>query len=381
MKYNYTFSGLGLSTILVLNEMFENNLLLNKNILIIEPNEMNYEEKTWCYWEQEIGKWDAYVSSTWNNALFKTEKDTIECLKGKLTYKQISSIIFIEGLFKKLKSNLNITLVKERFISFNDLDSHAEISTNKNVYTSDYFFSSVLNDEEYKVDSKFPLLNQHFIGWFVETEEPFFDSESVTIMDFSVEQNKNTRFMYVLPFSKKEALFEYTLFSKDLLTEHEYEEGIKTYLTKMGLKNYTISKKEKGNIPMTVFPFWKNNEKRVLFIGTAGGWTKASTGYTFKNSVRNAEEVVSFLKKGNVDFRKFHKWNKFNFYDALFVDVLYTDNNLGKEIFSSMFTKVNPNLILKFLDEKTNLFEDLQIILACPKLPFLKALFKKIVQK
>jgi lycopene beta-cyclase len=32
---------------------------------------------------------------------------------------------------------------------------------------------------------------------------------------------------------------------------------------------------------MTCYPLEKNTQ-RVLNIGTAGGWTKASTGYTFK---------------------------------------------------------------------------------------------------
>ena len=86
------------------------------------------------------------------------------------------------------------------------------------------------------------------------------------------------------------------------------------------------------------------------------------------------------MSKPNIDFRKFYKWNKYNFYDSLFIDVLYTNNYLGKKVFSAMFTKVNPKLILNFLDEKTSLFEDLKIILACPTLPFLKALFKKIIK-
>ena len=37
--------------------------------------------------------------------------------------------------------------------------------------------------------------------------------------------------MYVLPFSYTEALVEYTLFSKDLLEDKEYEDEIKQYLT------------------------------------------------------------------------------------------------------------------------------------------------------
>ncbi len=377
MLYDYTFSGLGLSTILVLNEMFENNLLEGKHVLIIEPNEIDQVEKTWCYWEEDKGKFDNYINAKWSSALFKNENNFIDCLNEELIYKQISSKDFIESLFKKLKTNANITLIKERFISYKSANSDVEILTNVNSYQSKYFFSSVLIDSNYKSSLKYPLLSQHFIGWFVETKDPFFDSEKAILMDFSIDQKQNTRFMYVLPFSKNKALLEYTLFSKDLLKEQEYEQEIELYLSKMGITDYSILKKEQGNIPMTVYPFWKNNEKRVLFIGTAGGWTKASTGYTFKNSLKKAEEVVSFLKKGNIDFRNFNKWSKFNFYDSLFVDVLYNYNNLGKEIFSSMFTKVNPNLILKFLDEKTSLYEDLKIILACPKFPFLRALFKK----
>ena len=380
MSYDYTFSGLGLSTILVLNEMFENNLLEGKHVLIIELNELAQDEKTWCYWEGDIGKFDNYINAKWNSALFKNENNSINCLNEGLVYKQISSTQFIENLFNKLVLNVSLTLKKETFVSFKSNDFEVEIVTDKNSYNSEYFFSSVLVNSNYKSSLKYPLLNQHFIGWFVETKDSFFDSEKATFMDFSVDQKQNTRFMYVLPFSKNKALLEYTLFSKDLLAKEEYEHEIELYMSKMGITYYSILKKEQGNIPMTVYPFWKDNEKRVLFIGTAGGWTKASTGYTFKNSIKKAEEVVSFLKKGNVDFKNFYKWNKFNFYDSLFVDVLYTNNNLGKKIFSGMFTKVNPNLILKFLDEQTSFYEDLKIILACPKLPFLRALFKKIVQ-
>ena len=125
---------------------------------------------------------------------------------------------------------------------------------------------------------------------------------------------------------------------------------------------------------MTVFPFWKSNSKNVLHIGTAGGWTKASTGYTFKNTIKQSERVVSLLKKPTIDFRKFHNTNRFLFYDKLFVRVLYNNNYLGKKIFSNMFLKVQPKKIFKFLDEESNVKEDLEIILACPKMPFIRSL-------
>jgi lycopene beta-cyclase len=228
-----------------------------------------------------------------------------------------------------------------------------------------------------KSQTKYPLLQQHFVGWFIKSKEEVFEKETATFMDFSVEQKGNTRFMYVLPTSSTEALLEYTLFSKELLALSEYENEIQNYIQKLGITEYEIVEKEQGNIPMTCLPFWKNNSKNILNIGSAGGWTKASTGYTFKNTTKKAKQLVSFLDN-NSDFRKFQKRDKFWFYDLLLLDILDQKNHLGSTIFSSMFQKGNATVIFKFLDEETSFLEDLQVIWKCPKGLFVKALFSRI---
>jgi lycopene beta-cyclase len=57
------------------------------------------------------------------------------------------------------------------------------------------------------------------------------------------------------------------------------------------------NRKEQGSIPMTCYPSGKKKYKKVLNIGTAG-WTKASTGYTFKNSDKYSTQLVKFLEQG-----------------------------------------------------------------------------------
>ena len=228
-----------------------------------------------------------------------------------------------------------------------------------------------------KSQSKYPLLQQHFIGWFIKSKEEVFDKNKVNFMDFSIEQRGNTRFMYVLPTSSTEALLEYTLFSKDLLPKEEYEKEIQDYIKKLGITDYEIVEKEQGNIPMTSYKFWKHNTKNIINIGSVGGWTKASTGYTFKNTTKKSKELVELLSKES-DFRKFHKTDKFWFYDLLFLDVLFKRNDLGSTVFSSLFKKGNPTLIFKFLDEETTFWEDLQVIWKCPKRLFVRALFGRI---
>jgi lycopene beta-cyclase len=161
------------------------------------------------------------------------------------------------------------------------------------------------------------------------------------------------------------------------LTKDEYETEIQNYIHELGISDYEIIEKEHGNIPMTSYPFWDHNTKNILNIGSAGGWTKASTGYTFKNTCKKSKALVQFLQSEN-DFRKFHKKDKFWFYDLLFLDVLDRRNDLGSTIFSGLFQKGNPSLILKFLDEETSIIEDLKVIWKCPKGLFTRALLGRI---
>lgn len=359
---------------LVLYELLQNNLLMGKTVMVIEPQKKDINDKTWCFWEQKNGEWDRFVRKQWGSAFFSSGDQQVECLASDMRYKMIESQTFYIEMIRLLKSQPNIIFVTDSVVSFEDNGLEVLVSTQKEVFVSDYFFNSVLDLNAVTSQTQYPLLQQHFVGWFVKTKEPVFSSEHVNFMDFTVPQKNSTRFMYVLPFSSTEALVEYTLFSPSVLSEDEYEQEISHYLLSKGIQDFEIIAKEKGNIPMTVYPFWRKNTQRVLHIGTAGGWTKASTGYTFQNATKQAKRLVEVLQKEVFDFRNFKKKNRFLFYDSLFVKVLYDNNELGKSIFSEMFTKVSPDKILRFLDEESTWLEEIEIIWACPKLPFLKAL-------
>ena len=199
-------------------------------------------------------------------------------------------------------------------------------------------------------------------------------------MDFNIPQIKETRFIYLLPIDEYNALVEYTLFSEKLLKYETYETGIKTYLDSLGIKEYEIKEKEQGNIPMTCFPFEKYNCRSLIHIGTAGGWTKASTGFTFMNTRRNIDRLIPFLKTEK-NLNAFRVKNRFRFYDLLFLDVLKRYNAYGSKLFSRMFEKNPPVRIFRFLDEKTNFIEELKILSSfssIQKIWFLKALFRRL---
>lgn len=378
IRYDYIFAGVGLAGLMILHEMLLADLLKNKKILLLEPDAKGGDDRTWCFWEKGNGEWDAVVAKEWSKGFFINNEITIECFSDAMKYKMIASSLFYDKVLNELKTYPDLVWKKEYVKDCVEIASEVVVTTDVASYHGEVVFNSILDLSRLRNHKKHPLLLQHFQGWFVKTTVPFFDPDSATFMDFSVEQKENTRFMYVLPISATEALVEYTLFSAEILKDEAYENAITDYLKQKGIRDYEITRKEKGVIPMTAYPFWKNNSKRILHIGSAGGWTKASTGYTFKNSIRQSKKVVTHLKNNVRDFRTFYKPNRFAFYDSLFVDVLFRENRLGYNLFGGMFFKVKPETVFRFLDEESTFSDDIKVILSCPKLPFIKALLGKV---
>ena len=374
--YNYIFTGSGLSALMTVYEIILSGKFEDKTILLIDENAKKTNDRTWCFWD-ENKLFEQVVSKKWDTALFADKNFKRELILEPYQYKMVKGLDFYTLIFDELSKHSNIHFVNQKVIDFQELGNHCVVKTDTESFTCNQIFNSIFFPEPIKNQAKYPFLHQHFIGWFIKSKEAVFDPDCATFMDFSVEQKGNTRFMYVLPTSKNEALIEYTLFSKDLLPKEEYETEIKNYIEKLGITNYELLEKEQGNIPMTSYEFWKQNTKNIINIGSAGGWTKASTGYTFKNTTKKSKSLMQFLQT-ETDFRKFHKKDKFWFYDLLFLDVLNRRNDLGSEIFSALFRKGDPTLIFKFLDEETSLLEDLQMIWKCPKGLFVRTMFGRI---
>jgi lycopene beta-cyclase len=375
--YNYIFAGAGLSALMTVYKMVQSGKFSDKSILLLDENSKKSNDRTWCFWSENNENWEPIIHKKWNSALFANQDFKIDINLNPYKYNQIRGLDFYNFVFEVISKQENITFENQKVIDYEESENQITVKTVTDTYTCDQLFNSILDLYEVENQTQYPLLKQHFIGWFIQTEQEVFNAEQATFMDFSVEQKGNTRFMYVLPTSKTEALLEYTLFSHNHLETSEYELELENYIQKLGITNYKIIEKERGSIPMTCFPFWKNNTVRLLNIGSAGGWTKASTGYTFKNADKKSTQLVRFLETQS-DFRQFHKMSKFWLYDLLLLDILHRKNELGAFIFSALFKKGNPKLIFKFLDEETTLKEDIHVILKCPRRLFTMALFRVI---
>ena len=155
-------------------------------------------------------------------------------------------------------------------------------------------------------------------------------------------------------------------------SQKDYDSQIKEYIEKhLKIKNYEITYKEEGAIPL-FYPL-NEKEKNKINIGTAGGMTRLSTGYTFLNIQEHSKYICENIE--NISKTKKYKISsKYQFLDEIFLRVLEKHPEKMPDIFFKMF-KTSPNTVIKFLSNKSNFLEDLTIIFRMPKWVFLKELF------
>ncbi len=377
-KFDYIIIGAGAAGLLLADAFGKDPFFSGMSILLLDKESKNTNDRTWCFWEKEQGAFDPILYHTWQKMYFAGQHFSQSFDISPYRYKMLRGIDFYTEYLSRITRYDTITFVQEGVNQITEIDSLVRVETTQDTYIANKVFNSIFSFELITKQQEYPVLQQHFVGWFVKSERALFDEDQATFMDFSIPQKGNTRFMYVLPFSPTEALVEYTLFSEKLLPTIDYETAIRTYLEDhLKCSSFRIVNKEQGSIPMTCYDFSKHTTQNIINIGTAGGWAKPSTGFTFKNTLKKTALLVAHLKAGK-SFESFSKKNKFWYYDLLLLDILHYDNSKGSIIFESLFKNRKPGLILKFLDEETSFWEDLKIIAACPKKEFIKALFIRL---
>jgi len=377
-EYDYIIIGAGAAGLMLATAMGEDPHFHGHSILLLERQQQRKNDRTWSYWEKGSGSYDSLLLHQWDSIRFKDAQGELKRDISPYAYKTLRALDFYYYHEARLKGSFNVTHRQAEVQNLQEDASGVNVITIGKTFRAAHVFSSIHLDNPMQQQDRYPVLQQHFIGWYIESDEALFDPGMATFMDFSVAQKGNTRFMYVLPTSAHSGLVEYTLFSKELLEEGEYETAIEAYITRdLNCSTFTVTEKEKGSIPMTAYDFSQHNTDRITYIGTAGGWTKPSTGFTFNNIRKNTKLLLKNLKKGSKPIG-IKQTARHRFYDALLLDILDVTNEKGPSIFASMFRSRPVQSILAFLDEETTLLEEIRMIWACPKTPFLRALWNRI---
>ncbi len=386
-KYDYIIAGAGCAGMSLLMRMIADPFFSSKKILVVDADDKQQNDRTWCFWETQPDLFEPIVHHQWTKLDFYSHHYSSELSIDPYTYKMIRGIDFYHYVKTNASASPNVEWRKAsvkklvdtifEFIGTNEL-AGIELVDGEIIY-ADYVFSSILFEPIKAAAHEYHFL-QHFKGWEIKTTTDCFDSSKAVFMDFRVGQVAGTTFMYVLPTSANTALIEYTLFTEELLADEAYTLALKKYIAEeLQISEYEILHEEKGVIPMTTkqFPYAKGSN---IFIGIAGGQAKASSGYAFKFIQKRTAGLIEALKNGNsLLYGKTMNDSKGHLYDAVLLHVLHHRKMPGDEIFAAIFKGNKANNVLAFLDNESSLLTDLKIMSSVPTRIFLPAALKELV--
>lgn len=379
-QFDFIIVGAGLSGLHLSYCFLKDEYFKDYSFLIIDKEKSKKEDNYFSYWEIGDGKWDSILKNKWSKGDFFSKKGKVEMDFSDYSYKTLSSSKFKAYVKKKIKKKKKFKLSKDTVLKIKEEKNNIVVVGNKKNYNAKHVFDSRLSPILNKKIKKHTYLKQHFLGWVVKTNEKIFNKRSFVFMDYRIRDKNSTAFTYVLPFKKDEALIEHTYFSKNVQNHDVYEEYIKDYLNKYyGKSTYKLVKSEFGVIPMTTYPFHSDSTMNITKIGTAGGWVKPSTGYSFKNCEKYSEKILDNIKNGK-EFKISPK-KRYLFLDKILLGVLSNYNYQGETIFHRMIKRNKTKNVLRFLDEESTLLEMIKIIISMRSIYFVKVFIKSLYKQ
>ena len=357
--------------------------LTGRRVLLIERESKTtaggafVNDRTWCFWERGQNPLEHLVFRRWSKLDFKSPRWSGRLALGGHVYKMIRGADFHAALRSELAGHPQIDWWQGEIVGVADAPGGAgEVRlADGRVARGRWVFNSTPIGAGPAYGSNIRLI-QHFLGWVVRTETDSFDPGAATLMDFRTPQGGDTRFVYVLPFDPRTALVEHTVFSAHPLDRAEYAAAIVAYLREqLGISAFEIEHEEYGEIPMTdaAFPA-QSAGGGVVNIGTVGGATKPSTGYTFKRIQAQSARIAANLAAGKapLDGPGFEA-RRFGWYDRILLNVLARGRRGGADVFADLFSRLEAGVVFDFLDGRTRPGQELQVMARVAKGPFLAA--------
>jgi lycopene beta-cyclase len=381
--YDYLVIGGGAAGLSLAYYLAQEPRLASKRVLLIEPVIKDQNDRTWSFWTDKPGVFDKIAAHEWHKIAFRSPGFERTFDLEKYTYRTLRGLDFYQFVHQALAAwPQQFTLVRGEVADLANTATGVQArTTTGQIFTANYAFDSRPPAIESQ-PSTYRYLLQHFVGWEIETTHDVFDSQVMEFMDFRGPQHHEARFIYVLPFSARRALVEYTLFSPTPLAKAEYEAQIVEYIQHtLGLATdqYQVVAEEVGAIPMTDHPLPARVGAHIINLGTRAGRAKPSTGYAFQRiQAQSARVVQALAATGHPPTDPTgDKW-QFRLFDTLLLDIMQRQGEQTRDIFTQLFQRNPVERIFQFLDEKTSWADNLRIMNSVSAGPFLRSIMQVV---
>lgn len=376
-RYGYAILGAGCAGLSLCHYLLERGV--DAPILILDRKEAFPDDRTWCFWDVEGTPFSDRAVRRWNSWSVHAEGREVVHTSGRYPYLCLTGADFYEDALGKISTHDNVTVRLGEDVRFcKELDDGVLVVTS----TGSYLAANVFDGRGLPPDSaalkvvrgRDSWVSQQFLGLRLRARRPVFDPGICTLMDFSVDQGRGLRFAYVLPFDEHEALVENVYLTKTGAPPGTHRAELSDYLReRYGItgEDYEVHGEEWGEIPMTAHRFPRRIGARLHAIGTLGGETRPSTGYTFLRVQRYCRALAASLTGPEVDPERVHPW-RYGPLDRVFLRLLRERPESCPGIYARMFAGTPPDPLVRFLTEGSSPLDDARLIGALPKLPFLR---------
>ncbi|MCD5309913.1 lycopene cyclase family protein [Kineosporia babensis] len=374
--------GAGLNLVLALDHAARASGRPAPSIALIDPVRRSGQDRTWCWWAGPQGQ------PEWVEPLLTRSWPTMKMVDGvgasrtydlaPLRYQMLRSADLYAAADAALErlGGVRITAAADHVT---DGMPHAVVRAGDERVRASWVFDSRPTPPTGPAST---TLLQHFRGWTVRFAPGAvkLDENVATLMDFSVPQpSRGVAFAYCLPLSADSALIEYTEFSPAVLEPDRYDEALRSYLARAwGGLPYTVEAVEDGVIPMTDATFARRTGDRLFRLGTAGGATRASTGYTFSAMQRQAAEIAELLLADRLPvpprpYPLRHRWM-----DAVMLRALDRGYVDGPGLFAGLFADHPSDRVIRFLDGTSTPADELAIMGSTPTPAMMRSAFEDV---
>lgn len=367
-------AGAGCAGLAVAREL-DARLPTSWRITVVDESFTSGSDKTWCFWGDVPSAIAPLVRHTWNNARVAgpgwERTDPLETSP----YHLVEGDAYQRFHLQRLHASPRVRMVTGRVQALHDDgQGEATVVVDGSELRARWIFQSLRRPPGHR-RGRVALL-QHFGGWEIEAASPRFDPSTLTLMDFDVAQQGALSFRYVLPISATRALVEHTVFSAHAFAHRTYDESVREWIDEH-VGPCRVVRSEYGAIPMRQDLLPQRSGSCTFNIGSVGGMTKPTTGYTFLRIQQQARSLARGLAEHGEPTPLPPAPARFAWYDGLLLDILGRSPELGHPIFSRLFQSRSVDDVLTFLDERSSRPQEAAIFARLPWSPFLASALRR----
>jgi lycopene beta-cyclase len=349
----------------------------DRSVLVVDDARARPSAVCWGYWSAEPGLLDAAVSRRYERVRIHAGGSSQLVPLGRYTYHVVRRPDLLSVVCGMLDRCPGFEIRHGRVELMCDDGDGVNVTVDGETVRAQWVFDSI-STPPVTISSDASLA---FTGWDVRYPRPVFDPTTPTLFDFRTRQEEGSRFVYVLPDGPTRALVELTEFVPRRAQPPSVAErraALSRYLSDVVRGgDYQILRTESAALALRSRRAGRRHG-RIMAIGAAGGMVKASTGYAFTRIQRDSAAIVESLLRRGHPFAPPPTRSRYRLLDALLLDVLDHDPAQLELAFARLFATNPAERVLCFLDENSRLRDDVRLIASLPRMPYLRALVRRL---